>query len=378
MIHRKNVTFTVLMIAILSMFAFMSGCSDESTKNKDPLKGLADSSGEFEKPSVNNVITFPEAHAPHKTYQQEWWYLTANLKTEDGQSLATQWTLFRRGVEQKHWYFAHAALADTKQHLSAYRNAREELANVAITTQPFVAEIDDWRWQSNGDLLPAKLSFGSAEKKNPRKSNFTEGEGKEEGEGENNWQVKLNLSSEKPFFLQGDKGFSKKHHTLDISSHYYSQPFIKVSGDVYWQGKWQKVTGEAWLDREWGSQMLAEDQDGWDWFSLRLNEDTALMVYRIRSNQQDYLYGSLMQSNGEIRTLSASEIKLTDQSKVSSAYPQSFSIDIAQEGIKLDVEVVNNKQIMRFGIEYFEGMVTFSGSHEGDGFLEMTGYNDRL
>jgi predicted secreted hydrolase len=29
---------------------------------------------------------------------------------------------------------------------------------------------------------------------------------------------------------------------------------------------------------------------------------------------------------------------------------------------------------MRFGIEYFEGMVTFTGSHQGRGFLEMTGY----
>ena len=32
---------------------------------------------------------------------------------------------------------------------------------------------------------------------------------------------------------------------------------------------------------------------------------------------------------------------------------------------------------MRFGIEYFEGMVTFSGSHQGKGFVEMTGYSDK-
>ena len=384
--HQKDLSFYTLLTVILGICAFLNSCSDDNSKKRDPLKGLADSSSQFEKPSINNVITFPAAHAPHKTYQQEWWYLTANLKTEDGQSLATQWTLFRRGVEQKHWYFAHAALADSKQHLSAFRNAREKLAHVTSNTQPFLAEIDDWRWQSSGDLLPAKLSYGSIVKGSIIKRSTVK------GSVENNsainvnpnqddipvedgyWHVNLNLNSEIPFFLQGEKGFSKKHHTLNIASHYYSQPFIDVSGEVYWQGKLQKVTGKAWLDREWGSQMLADDQEGWDWFSLRLNEDTALMVYRIRSDQQDYVYGSLMQSNGEIQTLSASEIKLTERSKTSSAYPQSFSIEIAKEGIKLDVNVVNNKQIMRFGIEYFEGMLTFSGSHEGDGFLEMTGY----
>lgn len=364
--HQKPLTCNILVTVILGICVFISGCSGESAKNNDLLKGLEDTSNQFEKPSVNNRITFPKAHAPHKTYQQEWWYLTANLKTEEGQSLATQWTLFRRGVEQKHWYFAHAALADTEQHLSAYRNAREELGNVAINTQPFVAEIDDWRWQSSSSLLPAHLNYGSVVGviANPNDVSVDQ----------QHWQVKLNLTSDKPFFLQGEKGFSKKHPTLDIASHYYSQPFIEVSGEVYWQGKWQKVTGKAWLDREWGSQMLSEDQEGWDWFSLRLTEDTALMIYRIRSNKQNYMVGSLMQSNGEIRTLSADEIKLLDQSDDNSVYPQSFAIEIAKEGIKLEVDVVNNKQIMRFGIEYFEGMVTFSGSHNGDGFLEMTGY----
>ena len=364
--EQKSLSFYILLTLVLGIFAFIGGCSGESKKKHDPLKGLADISDQFEKPSVKNLISFPAAHAPHKTYQQEWWYLTANLTTEDGLSLATQWTLFRRAVEQKHWYFAHAALADSTQHNSAFRNAREELANVAITTQPFVAKIDDWSWHSKGDLFPAEISYGLAVNANvdlnslPLEEYF--------------WQVNLKLNSEQPFFLQGEKGYSKKHQTLDIASHYYSQPFIDVSGEVYWQGKWQTVTGKAWLDREWGSQMLAEDQDGWDWFSLRLSEDTALMVYRIRSEQQDYMYGSLMQSNGDIRTLSANEITLLDQTEVSSAYPQSFSIEIAKEGINLEVNVVNNKQIMRFGIEYFEGMVTFSGSHKGSGFLEMTGY----
>jgi predicted secreted hydrolase len=379
-------------VACLALFIliFSSACSDKEATKRSPLKGLGDTTGAFEKPARSNVIEFPAAHAPQKSYQQEWWYLTANLTTESGEALATQWTLFRRGVENKHWYFAHAALADTQHHQSAFRSARAELGNLTINskvteTKPFNAKIDDWQWQSSKELLPANLHYGNFVSKDAS-DNVSPDATKEVSKGKQLWQVNLNLaldesSSANPkenYFLQGDNGYSQKHQTLAIASHYYSQPFIKVSGEVYWQNKWQKVTGNAWFDREWGSQMLAEDQQGWDWFSLRLNEHTALMVYRIRSTDKDYLYGSLMQRDGTIRTLSSEDIIIkshfSNQSVANAEYPDSFAIEIAQEEIDITVKVINKSQIMRFGIEYFEGMVSFSGSHQGQGFLEMTGY----
>ena len=382
-------TCNMVLFSVLIML-FTSACSDKEATKRSPLKGLGDTTGAFEKPARSNVIEFPAAHAPQKSYQQEWWYLTANLTTESGEALATQWTLFRRGVENKHWYFAHAALADTQHHQSAFRSARAELGNLTINskvteTKPFNAKIDDWQWQASKELLPANLHYGNFVSKDAS-DNVSPDATKEVSKGKQLWQVNLNLaldesSSANPkenYFLQGDNGYSQKHHHLAIASHYYSQPFIKISGEVYWQNKWQKVTGNAWFDREWGSQMLAEDQQGWDWFSLRLNEHTALMVYRIRSTDKDYLYGSLMQRDGTIRTLSSEDIiiksRFSNQSVANAEYPDSFAIEIAQEEIDITVKVINKSQIMRFGIEYFEGMVSFSGSHQGQGFLEMTGY----
>lgn len=354
---------SLILLASLSLL----GCTESTPERQNPLKRLADGSTKFKNPSPGNIIPFPEAHAPKKSYRQEWWYLTANLTTEEGQSLATQWTLFRRGVEDRHWYFAHAALADKQHHLSAYRDGREELGTVTINTLPFNAMIDDWHWASTGELLPARLQYGSR----PLQQ---EDEGQAYNRG-SDWQVRLNLSDEQTFFLQGEEGFSQKHHKLNIASHYYSQPFIKITGQVFWQGKWQEVTGDAWFDREWGSQMLAADQQGWDWFSLRLDEGTALMVYRIRSTVRDYLYGSIMKRSGEVQTLSEQDIQISILGSVD-AYPNAFNIRIPDEGINLDVKVINDKQIMRMGIEYFEGMVRFSGSHQGQGFLEMTGYSE--
>jgi len=345
----------ILTLALLLLVA----CGDANLEKKEyvsPLHRLADKTQNYENPSVNNEINFPDAHAPKKTYRHEWWYITANLVTENDDDLAVQWTLFRTAIKGKHWYFAHAALGSEKQHLSAFRNAREEFGNLEILTAPFSASIDDWTWQSSSDLLPAKLNF----------SDFIDNK---------QWQVELNLKGKNQFYLQGEQGYNKKHAQFNIASHYYSQPFIKVNGRVFIDGHWLNVTGNAWFDREWGSQMLAADQQGWDWFSLRLESDLALMVYRIRSDDKDFIYASLMNENGDIETLTQDEVNLISlKQKDDENYPNHFKIKIESHKIDIDVKTINKDQIMRFGIEYFEGMVSFSGSHQGKGFLEMTGY----
>jgi len=366
---KNKMDFKITKLSYIRAFAllfsiFISACEqNKSTTEADrkniskPLHRLADSDGNYALPDKNNRLSFPRDHAPHKNYRQEWWYLTANLLTEDGRKFASQWTLFRVSVDGNHWYFAHAALADEKEQESAFRNGREEFANIEIKSSPFIANIDEWSWQSTQDFLPAKLSYG----------NF-------EGSNNNDWQVEFTLSGKQEFYLQGQQGFSQKHTQLAIASHYYSHPFIDVSGRVLWQGQWVKVTGSAWFDREWGSQMLAPDQQGWDWFSLRLTDDLALMVYRIRSTKENFVYGSLMHRDGRIETLSKKQISIRLEHQREDTYPNRFTIALPEHNINLNINIVNNKQVMRFGIEYFEGMVTFDGSHQGVGFVEMTGY----
>lgn len=418
MMHLISVTcFLVRWLLLANMLLLSLGCSQEKAEKANPLHYLSSNSQQYTNASADYVIKFPQVHAPQTSYQQEWWYLTANLTTEQGQSLASQWTLFRRAVGNKHWYFAHAALADTNEHQSAYRNGRIALGNVSINTEPFSATIDDWQWQSSAALLPASLRYGSAVGSIPvtaplvTKSSETISHSANLGlaslnqtainqttiknqptpnrpkatakttaksKANNDWQVELELTSNEDFFLQGDNGYSRKHPTLDIASHYYSQPFIDVTGQVFWQGQWQKVTGKAWFDREWASQMLAPDQQGWDWFSLRLDENKALMVFRLRSSDNDYFYASIMERGGAIRSIANHDIVLLSSvsaSSKTSQYPNQFSLTIAKEAIDIKVQVVNEQQIMRFGIEYFEGMVTFDGSHHGQGFVEMTGYD---
>ena len=42
------------------------------------------------------------------------------------------------------------------------------------------------------------------------------------------------------------------------------------------------VQGRSWFDHEFGSNQLAPDQVGWDWFSLHLSDGQDLMIYFLR------------------------------------------------------------------------------------------------
>ena len=89
------------------------------------------------------------------------------------------------------------------------------------------------------------------------------------------------LQAEGPLVLQGDRGYSVKS-AGGQASHYYSQPFYRVTGRLDLPAGPVAVTGQAWLDREWSSQPLAADQTGWDWFSLSFDTGEKMMGFVLR------------------------------------------------------------------------------------------------
>ena len=42
------------------------------------------------------------------------------------------------------------------------------------------------------------------------------------------------------------------------------------------------MQGASWMDHEFSTDSLAPDEVGWDWLSIQLNDNTELMLYRLR------------------------------------------------------------------------------------------------
>jgi predicted secreted hydrolase len=346
-----------------------------SAQAVDPYNALR-STGEGYAPVVpGRPMVFPADHLPHPDHRIEWWYLTGNLTDEAGRRWGVQWTLFRTrlkpGEDPGGWassqlWMAHAAITMPEGYRHAQRYARGGIGQAGVERRDgrFDAWLDDWSLQSTGaDMFPAQLVFSV-----------------------DGARVQLNLSAQTPYVLQGQGGYSRKS-AQGQASYYYSQPHVRMAGSVMIDGQSTELNGIGWLDREWSSQPLADNQRGWDWFSLHLADGQALMVCRLRhEGGEDWLSGSWVDADGSSRTLAADEIALevleTRRVHTPTAadpdavriLPLVWRVSLPKQGRSWVVRALVDDQWMGGRIPYWEGVVLVDEGAGGVGYLELTGY----
>jgi predicted secreted hydrolase len=313
-------------------------------------------------------LVFPADHGPHPEFRIEWWYVTANLTDAAGSNYGAQWTLFRQamssGAQQQGWanqqiWMGHAAVTRADTHRFSETFARGGVGQADVEATPFHAWIDAWQMRggaemNNDTLSPLELNAAGAD-----------------------FSYTLRLEANHPLVLQGEDGYSVKSEQGQ-ASYYYSQPYFKAAGHITIDDRPIEVTGQAWMDREWSSQPLASDQTGWDWLSLHFNSGEKLMLFRLRKTDgQPFLSGKWFSPDGNGRPIASSEIVMTPKASTDIAgrsVPTSWDIAIPQLTLAISCTPVNTKCWMGTRFPYWEGPIRFSGSHNGVGYLEMTGY----
>ncbi|PJC93336.1 carotenoid 1,2-hydratase [Aeromonas lusitana] len=341
------------------------------------LGAVLGSGGEqFKKAQPGQTINLPTDHAAHPDYRSEWWYLTGNLKDEQGREYGLQWTLFRQGVDWQGvdkkgsireqpltnpWltpqlWLAQFAITDlaTGKHLQDERTSRQGPGLAGASQGEYW--LREWALKSQGTaLFPARLSVDSAI-----------------------GQLDLRVSNRKPVVLQGKSGYSEK--SPGNASFYYSFPRLNLNGTLTLDGETRKVSGQGWFDHEWSSSVLAQWQAGWDWFSLQLADGRELMLFRLRTKagrpEPENRYGILIERDGSSRLLSPKSIALTPgktwRSPKGQPYPIEWQLKAADLNLTIRARQPNQAMTGRF--DYWEGAVSVSGDAQGLGYLEMTGY----
>jgi len=330
--------------------------------------GLSETAEEFAPVIPGKTFVFPADHGPHPRYRVEWWYVTANLIDTRGVAYGAQWTLFRQamkpGTQNEGWsnqqvWMGHAAVTRADTHRYGETFARGGIGQAGVEATPFLAWIDAWEMRGlaamdDRNIAPLQLSAVAAD-----------------------FSYALRLEADRPLVLQGNGGYSQKSESGQ-ASYYYSQPYFKVSGRITIDDKPVDVTGQAWMDREWSSQPLASDQTGWDWFSLHLNSGEKLMLYRLRQRNGDSnLYGNWIGPDGRSAEIAAAANRiapsvLTDLE--GRRLPTGWNIVIPAHDLRIETRPLNARSWMGTRFPYWEGPISFTGSHTGIGYLEMTGY----
>lgn len=300
-------------------------------------------------------LTFPRDHGAHPGFRIEWWYLTANLTDEAGRDWGAQWTLFRSALRADdpaaQVWMAHAALTGPEGHRFAERLGRGGAAGQAGVTLPFEAWIDEWELKGAPEREMTVTAGGA------------------------DFHYELRLVATGPLVLQGEAGYSVKS-AAGQASRYYSQPFLKVTGEIETPDGRHSVTGTAWLDREWSSQPLAADQGGWDWFALTFDDGARLMAFRLRGTKV-FTSATWIEADGAATPLPDGAIvaEAVDWHEVQGhRLPLRWRLDLLAKDLSVEVRALYPEAYMDVLFPYWEGPVAVTGNRTGRGYLELTGY----
>lgn len=327
-------------------------------------------------------VSLPRDLAAHSNVQTEWWYYTGHLTSEAGRELGFELVFFKRRTDMDKlsvvplrlignpFYFAHFAL--TNKTSKTFRYAHRKSANGPLDMTAVAAEshyylsLGDWsvRESAGVHLLRASLDDGTI--------------------------FEASLKPEKPAVLNGDGGVSYKDEGQ--ASRYFSFTRMAVDANVITEGTAHQFKGSAWMDREFGTWSPTENQKGWDWFSIQLNNGCELMCYQLRNSKGEpspYSSGTFVDERGNVTRLTSDDFDIEPigvwKSPHSGAeYPGKWIITVPKVDLRLCIEpVMDDQELDTRGstmIIYWEGSCTVDGSAAGNSvagnaYVELVGYD---
>jgi predicted secreted hydrolase len=330
-------------------------------------------------PVQGATVKFPQDEAPHDNLM-EWWYYTGHLTTTDGSNYGFEYVIFQANRSNfPPGYVSHFAITDLNKQSFKY-DQQLVMANKQIVTgggQGFNLAVGTWTMQGLGatDHLKATMQ-------------------------DNSYGIDLTVKDQKGPVLHGTGEFSYGQAGF---SYYYSRPRMSVSGQLQVGGESKPIAdGVAWFDHQWGDFLPLAG--GWDWFSLHLSDNTELMVYYLRDDQNNVadVFGTYVpdcaapcqtQTNQPVKVveLRRQDFDITKTGSWTSpttggVYPAGWRVKVKAQGMPaLDLNVqpaLANQELdttRTTGIVYWEGACIVSGTKDGQpltgqAYVELTGY----
>jgi len=243
---------------------------------------------------------------------------------------------------------------------------------VAWTASPIVLEVDACRFELGGDgrdhvrgVIP---------------------DGREKDGKPGPWAVDLVLEPGKRPARHGTDGIIPMADTGG-TSWYYSYTRLAATGTLTTPDGDLAVTGQAWMDHQWGKFDLM-DFRGWDWWSLQLQNGWEIMLFQFTDWDWNLSLkaGTLIAPDGTLTALEGMDaftitpLRTWSSTTTDGDYPLDWDIAIPTGDWSLAVRTaVDDQEMNNIAQNYWEGETSVTGTRAGTpvsgvGYTELTGY----
>ena len=334
-------------------------------------------------PTEYPKFNFPQDHGSHPEFRIEWWYITGHLTDSDLDRYGFQATFFRYALKpnatagsssfgNEHIYMAHMALSDI-ENKKFYHEERlnRDGWDAFCSTNKMMMQNGNWTLnQSENKTIFLNATI------------------------QEDIDLKLTLDPTQPHVIFGENGLSKKGKDPSACSWYITYPRMQVTGNMILNNKIINLKGEAWMDHEISSSQLSKTQVGWDWLSVRFEDESELMLYILRDQDgKPDPYSKLIwiNENGQLTHMGPDSFKWKSKrswysKKSDSNYPVENTLSGTKpNGEKFELHIVplfDQQELTGElgGIAYWEGACDIyeNNTKTGEAYMELTGYNESL
>lgn len=298
---------------------------------------------------MEGQVSFPLDEGAHRE-DLEWWYYTGHLTDEQGNWYGFEQVFFLMKYMGADAIMSHHAITD-------------------VTAQVF--EYDVAYGPLEDPLSETGFSF------HQNNQSIAGGGGKDTIRGAaGDYALKLHLEDSRRPVLQHGNG----HQSYDFGgyTYYYSRPRMQANGTLMVNGEERKVVGNVWFDHQWGALNSSTEQ-GWDWFSMQLEDGRDIMVVSVRGAPgKTLLTGTITDRECHTEELSGDEITIESLStwtspKSGCTYPMGWRVTVRDETFLVE-PVMENQELYHHTKTYWEGASTVTGPSPGRAYVEMTQY----
>lgn len=158
----------------------------------------------------------------------------------------------------------------------------------------------------------------------------------------------------------------------------FALPSLRTTGTLTVQGKTSEVSGESWLDRQWG-QLPLSPSSHWTWMNLSLSNGDKVALWDAVGDKTENSWATVLHKDGSyqlvaVKPLADGADETWTSPTTGTTYPTRWHIDIPSLKAHLTVRITGtDAQELVFGKGgRIEATAAAAGTYEGK---QVTGWN---
>ncbi|MBK5270580.1 MAG: hypothetical protein JJE22_06160 [Bacteroidia bacterium] len=311
---------------------------------------------------TSGVFYFSRDHGSHTRFHTEWWYFNGQLTGPAGKKYSYAFCLFRCFPLL---YYAHISFTDETNRSFTFDRKfypffkvkfGKQKADVSYGKEQTIEQVGNSEFRIKATLKEINLNLMLALEKPP-----------------------LLINGNGLIDMEGGKSF------------YYSLTRLRTSGNLEIGGCSMPVTGNSWMDHQWGNFHVLNR--GWDWFSFQMEDSTEYNLYSFRNKRNKTLkqFVNILDKQNRrtsIPEMSISRMNWWNNKETSNRYTTSWEIilPVRNDTFIVSVKMMNQElfasKTFDFLPSYWEGACTVvkktanGGTVRGLGYAEQFPYGD--